>query len=132
MKTNPLHRLSWLLMLHVALGILAAGCASPDEHSYNQDYNQNLTTAPKYYIKNVDDTHFKVIVHQGSPSTGAQRVIDVKQVASVVAGTEAKHRDWPSWKLDYIQERNQGWMHIVIAEVTRENAVEYQPDASGK
>ena len=36
---------------------------------------------------------------------------------------EAKRRGWQNWNLDYIQERDKGWMHIVIADVTRKNAV---------
>jgi hypothetical protein len=61
---------------------------------------------------------------------GSQRVIYVKQVASTVAESEAKRRGWPNWNLDYIQERDQGWMHIVIADVTRKNAVERTPDST--
>ncbi len=126
-------RLRWvlrLLLVNTALAILTAGCATPDEHSYNQDFNQNLPTSPKYFIENVDDTHFKITVHQGSALPGSERVTYVKQVASAVAESEAKRRGWPNWNLDYIQERNQGWMHIVIAEVTRKNAVERTPDST--
>ena len=124
MKTNPLRWTLRLLLLNVALVVLAAGCATHDERSYNQDFNQNLPTSPKYTIENVDDTHFQVTVHQGSPLPGTQRIIYVKEVASTVAATEAKRRGWQNWDLDYIQERDQGWMHIVIADVTRKNAVE--------
>jgi len=116
-----------LLLLNVILVVLAAGCATNNERSYNQDFNQNLPTSPKYFIKNVDDTHFQVTVHQGSPFPGTQRIIYVKEVASTVAATEAKRRGWPDWDLGYIQERDQGWMHIVIADVTRKNAVEMTP-----
>ena len=119
-----------VLLVNVTLIILAAGCATHDERSYNQDFNQNLPTSPKYVIENIDDTHFKVTVHQGSPLEGSQRVIYVKQVASTVAESEAKRRGWPNWNLDYIQERDQGWMHIVIADVTRKNAVERTPDST--
>ena len=124
MKTNQLRRTLQLLLLNVTLVVLAAGCATHNERSYNQDFNQNLPTSPKYTIENVDDTHFQVVVHQGSPLPGTQRVIYVKEVASAVAGTEAKRRGWQNWDLGYIQERDQGWMHIVIADVTRKNAVE--------
>jgi len=124
MKTNLLHRTFQLLLLNATLVALAAGCASHDERSYNQDFNQNLPTSPNYTIENVDDTHFRVIVHQGSPLPGTQRIIYVKEVAATVAATEAKHRDWQNWNLDYIQERDKGWMHVVIAEVTRKNAIE--------
>src|SRR5579859_2012424 len=124
MKTTPLRWTLRLLLLNVALVVLAAGCATHDERSYNQDFNQNLPTSPKYTIENVDDTHFQVTVHQGSPLPGTQRIIYVKEVASTVVATEAKRRGWQNWNLDYIQERDQGWMHIVIADVTRKNAVE--------
>ena len=123
MKTNPLRWTLRLLLVNVSLAVLAVGCATHDERSYNQDFNQNLPTSPKYTIENVDDTHFQVTVHQGSPLTGTQRIIYVKEVASTVAATEAKRRGWQNWDLDYIQERDQGWMHIVIADVTRKNAV---------
>lgn len=124
MKINQLPQ---LLLLNVALALFAAGCATHDEHSYNQDFNQSLPTAPKYFIENIDDTHFKVTVHQGSPADGPERVIYVKQAASAVAENEARHRGWPSWDLNYVQERDQGWMHVVIAEVTRKNAIEKVP-----
>ena len=124
MKTNQIRRTLRLLLLNVTLVILAAGCATHNERSYNQDFNQNLPTSPNYTIENIDATHFRVIVHQGSPLPGTQRIIYVKEVASTVAATEAKRRDWQNWNLDYIQERDKGWMHIVIADVTRKNAVE--------
>jgi hypothetical protein len=130
MKTNQLRWTLRLRLLSATLVVLAAGCATPNEKSYNQDFNQNLPTSPKYTIENVDDTHFHVIVHQGSPLPGTQRVIYVKEVASTVAGTEAKRRGWQNWDLGYIQERDQGWMHIVIADVTRKNAVEKKPDST--
>jgi hypothetical protein len=127
MKTNQLHWTFRFLLLNATLALLAAGCATQDERSFNQDYNQNLPTSPNYFIENVNDTHFKVTVHQGSPSPGTQRIIYVKQVASIVAGTEAKRRGWPNWDLGYIQDRDQGWMHVVIADVVRKNAVEMTP-----
>jgi hypothetical protein len=130
MKTNRIRRTLRLLLLNATLVVLAAGCATQNERSYNQDFNQNLPTSPKYTIENVDDTHFHVIVHQGSPLPGTQRIIFVKEVASTVAATEAKRRGWQNWDLGYIQERDQGWMHIVIANVTRKNAVEMTPGST--
>ena len=127
MKTNQLHWTLRLLLLNAALAVLTAGCAAHNERSYNQDFNQNLPTSPNYSIENVDDTHFKVIVHQGSPLPGTQRVTYVKEVASTVAASEAKRRGWQNWDLGYIQERDQGWMHVVIADVTRKNAVAMTP-----
>ena len=130
MKITQLPRTLRLLLLNVTLAVLATGCATHEEKSYNQDFNQNLPTSPKYYIENIDDNHFKVTVHQGTPSEGPQRVIYVKEVASNVAASEAKRRGWKNWDLNYIQERDQGWMHIVIAEVTRKNAVEKTTDST--
>ena len=130
MKTKRVCRTLQFLLLNATLAVLAAGCATHDERSYNQDFNQNLPTAPKYFIENIDDNHFKVTVHQGTPSEGPQRIIYVKEVASTVAETEAKRRDWKNWDLNYIQERDQGWMRIVIAEVTRKNAVEKTPGST--
>jgi hypothetical protein len=130
MKTKRFHWTFRLLLLNVTLAVLATGCATHDEHSYNQDFNQNLPTSPKYFVEDIDDNHFKVTVHQGSPVPGTQRDLSVKQVASTVAESEAKRRGWQNWDLNYIQERDQGWMHIVIAEVTRKNAVEKRPDST--
>ena len=101
--------------------VLTAGCATHNERSYNEDFNQNLPTSPRYAIGNVDDTHFQVTVHQGSALSGPQRIVFVKEVASTVAATEARRRGWKNWDLNYIQDRDQGWMHIVIANVTRKN-----------
>ena len=130
MKTNRIRRTLRLLLLNATFVVFAAGCATHNERSYNQDFNQNLPSSPNYTIENVDDTHFHVIVHQGSPLPGTQRIIFVKQVASTVAATEAKRRGWQNWDLGYIQERDQGWMHIVIADVTRKNAVEMTPGST--
>ena len=127
MKTNPLSRILRLFFLNAALAVLGAGCATHNERSYNQDFNQNLPTSPNYSIANVDDTHFQITVHQGSPSPGTQRIIYVKEVVSAVAASEARRRGWQNWDLGYIQERDQGWMHIVIAEVARKNAVAMTP-----
>jgi len=128
MKTNQLRWTLRLLLSSATFVLLAAGCATQNQRSYNQDFNQNLPTSPNYSIENVDDTHFKVIVHQGSPLPGTERIIFVKEVASTVAANEAKHRGWQNWDLGYIQDRDQGWMHVVIADVTRKNAIEKTPD----
>ena len=130
MKTNPLRWTLRLLLLNATLAVLAAGCATQNERSFNQDFHQNLPTSPKYAIENIDDAHFQITVHQGSPLAGPQRIIYVKDVASAVAAAEAKRRGWQNWNLDYIQERDQGWMHVVIADVTRKNAVEMTPDST--
>jgi hypothetical protein len=134
MKTNPLRWTLRLLLLNATLAatfmVFATGCATPNEKSYNQEFNQNLPTSPKYTIENVNDTCFKVEVHQGSPLPGPDRIIYVKKVASAVAENEAKNRGWKNWDLNYIQERDQGWMHVVIADVTRKNAVETTPGST--
>jgi hypothetical protein len=130
MEKNPIRSLIPLLLLNTILVVIATGCATHEENSFNKDYNQNVPTSPKYYFENIDDNHFKVIVHQGSPMQGSERDIFVKQVASTVADTEARRRGWKNWDLNYIQDRNQGWMRIVIAEVTRKNAVEKTLDST--
>jgi hypothetical protein len=109
-----------LLSAGAGLVVLFSGCSTPNEYSYNEEFHENLLTQPKYYIKDEDDRHFKIVVHQGSPSTEANRVIDQKQAATAVARAEAQRLGWDKWHLDYIQERDQGWMHVVIAKVTRE------------
>ena len=132
MKTIQLRWTLRLVLFNAALVVLAAGCATHNERSYNQDFNQNLPTSPKYAIENVDDTHFQVTVHQGSPLPGTQRIIYVKDAASAVAQSEARRRGWQNWNLDYIQERDQGWKHVVIGEVTRKNAVEMTPGSTAQ
>jgi hypothetical protein len=118
-----------LITSNISVGLLSAGagvvfffsgCSTPNEYSYNEEYHENLLTQPKYYIKDENDRHFKIVVHQGSPSTEANRVIDLKQAATQIANSETARLGWDKWHLDYIQERNEGWMHIVIAKVTRE------------
>ena len=48
-------------------------------------------------------------------------------ITAAGAASEAKRRGWQNWDLGYIQERDQGWMHVVIADVARKNAVEMTP-----
>ena len=129
MKINQLRWTLRLLLLNATLVLLATGCATSDR-SFNQDFNQNLPTSPNYAIENVNDTDFHVIVRQGTALKGTDRVIYVKQAASAVAESEAKRRGWKNWDLNYIQERDAGWMHIVIADVTRKNAVERTPGST--
>ncbi|MGC9944409.1 MAG: hypothetical protein ABSE48_21495 [Verrucomicrobiota bacterium] len=118
------------LLLNAVLVISGAGCATHDERSYNQDFGQSLPAAPKYVLENIDESHFKLVLHQGLPDNGPGRVTDMKNAAPVIAETEAKSRGWPNWQLDYIQEKDQGWMHVLIAEVTRKNPAEKLPDRS--
>ena len=122
MKTA--HWLPGLLALTVTL--VLSGCATPETHSFNSDYNQHLPTDPKYSIEDHGANCFKVTVEQGIPSSGQERVLDTKQAASAVAETEAKRRGWESFDLNYIYEQNQGWMHVVKAVVKPKNAVKYK------
>jgi hypothetical protein len=109
-----------MAMSAVALATLLSGCATPTDYSYNEQFRENLPTRPRYYVKDEDSKHFTIVVHQGSPSTQASRVSDLKECATQVANAETKRLGWEKWHLDYIQERDQGWMHIVIGKVTRE------------
>jgi hypothetical protein len=123
-------RLSWvfrLLMLNAAAVLFAGGCATQSERSYNQDFNQNLPVAPRYSIQDGNDNHFTVTVHQGSPLQGTQRIIYLKGAASAIVEAEAKRRGWQNWDLNYIQDRDQGWMHVLVVDVTRKNAIQMTP-----
>lgn len=121
MKNMNLLRLSpWIILPGTAVVLLAAGCATPTEHSFNQDYGQFLVTDPKYYIEDETGDHFKIVVHQGKHSSGAERILDIKAAAPDIAKGEAQRLGWQRWQLNYIQEKDQGWMHLVVAEVTRQ------------
>ncbi|HEV2693812.1 MAG TPA: hypothetical protein VG347_13045 [Verrucomicrobiae bacterium] len=102
-----------------ALALFMTGCASPDEHSYNKDFGESLPAQPIYSIQNEDADHFILKVHQGVPLNGAGRTINVKEAASGVAKAEAERLGWKKWELNYIQEKDQGWMHVVVAKVDR-------------
>ena len=130
MKINQFRWPLRLLLINATVLALTAGCATHDERSYNQDFNQSLPTDPKYFIENIDDDHFKLTIHQGSPVQGPQRIIDMKNAAPSIADAEARRRGWDNWELDYIQEQNQGWMHILIAEITRKPGLKTPPDHS--
>jgi hypothetical protein len=130
MKTNQLRWALPLLLVSATLVLLATGCATSNEGSFNKDFNQNLPTSPNYAIENVNDTDFHVIVRQGTALKGSDRIIYVKQVASAVAANEAKNRGWKNYDLNYIQEYDQWWMHVVVADITRKNAVEKTPSSN--
>ena len=106
------------------MAILLSGCATPTDRSFNHDFGEELPTKPEYCIKDEGEKHFTIVVHQGTPSTEADRVINLKEAATTIARAETQRLGWEKWHLDYIQERDQGWMHIVIAKVTRERYVE--------
>jgi hypothetical protein len=126
MKTTYL--LVPLLAFSVAATILSTGCASPDQHAFNTEFGENLLTQPNYHIQDESENHFTITVHQGKPSNFNDRVSDAKQAADTVAKAEAQKRGWEKWRLNYIQERDQGWMHIVIAKVDRLNNGSAMPD----
>jgi hypothetical protein len=130
MKTNWSFCSAFVMALIASMILSATGCASPRGHSYNEDFSQSLPTDPKYFIENIDDDHFKLTIHQGSPVQGPQRIIDMKNAAPNIAEAEARRRGWDNWQLDYIQESNQGWMHILIAEITRKPGLRNPPDYS--
>ncbi|HTB82455.1 MAG TPA: hypothetical protein VK742_02265 [Candidatus Sulfotelmatobacter sp.] len=104
---------------------LVSGCATPPEHSFNDDFNQDLTAQPKYFVEDEGSDAFKITVHQGHTVTGQARVTDVKLAASSVAENEARKRGWKAWDVNYVRETDQGWMHLVVAEVTPKKAVEF-------
>jgi hypothetical protein len=110
----------WSLSIYAAIAVWFAGCATPERRSFNQEFNDHLPVNPQFYIHDQDANHFLITVEQGSPSTGAERVVDVKQAATTVAKAECRKLGWDKWDLNYLQERDQGWMHIVIADVTRQ------------
>ena len=129
MKTIHSLQLLVCLWFTAALAVFSSGCATHEEHSFNDDFNQTLPTAPKYYIENVNDNHFTVTVLQGKPMASEERIIHVKRAASAVAETEAKKRGWENWQLEYIRQGSQGWMFTAKADVVRKHAVEMKTDA---
>jgi len=113
----------WLLAINATVAALLSGCASPQEHSFNSDFGEALPIRPMYYIHDETAQHFRITVNQGTPSTGAERVLNIKEAASTIAKAESQRLGWEKWQLNYIREDNQGWMHVVVAEVTREKYV---------
>ena len=118
-KTNKLVRIFGLLSITAAMPIFFSGCASPDLHSFNGDYNENLLTKPVYFIEDRAETSFTITVKEGTPSNGPERVTDVKAAAATVAKAECQKLGWEKWDLNYIEDHNRGWMHVVVAKVTR-------------
>lgn len=108
-----------LLMVMAVMAFLVGGCATPTR-SFNQVYQENSPAAPNYAIENMDDTHFKIRVYQGSPLQGPDRIIYMKEAATTISDSEAKRRGWQEWQLNYIQERDQGWMHVLVGVVIRQ------------
>jgi hypothetical protein len=114
-------RMLWPVLLSVTLMILAAGCATPTK-SFNQDYNENFPPQPKYAIDNVDDTHFKIRLYQGTPmpEQRADCVMYMKKAIWTIANDKGKRRGWQQWEVNYIQERDNGWMHVLVCVVIRD------------
>jgi len=128
-KITPPSR-SLLLMPAALAACLLSGCATPPEHSFNDEFHQDLTAEPKFYVEDEGSDAFKVTVHQGHTVTGQARILDVKLAASTVAENEARKRGWKAWDVNYIRETDQGWMHLVVAEVTPKKAVEFSAPPS--
>jgi hypothetical protein len=115
------NRLLWLVLLSAVFMLLVPGCATPTR-SFNQDYSENFPPQPNYAIDNMDATHFKIRLYQGTPSPEQLPVTVnyMKKAVLIIADAEARHRGWEQWEVNYIQERNQGWMHVLVAVVIRD------------
>ena len=109
----------WFLLCNAIVALLAAGCATQQTKSFNKEFGESFPASPNYVVENLDDHHFKIRVYQGVPLEGPKRVIYMKQAAQVVADAEGKRRGWERWDLNYIHEGDQGWMHVLVAEVDR-------------
>ena len=83
---------------------------------------ENFPPQPNYAIDKMDDTHFKIRLFQGTPSPEDLPVTVnyMKRAVKIIADAEAKRRGWQDWEVNYIQERNQGWMHVLVAVVIRD------------
>ena len=132
-NTIQLRWAPWLLAINAAIAVLAAGCAAPEQHSFNHDFGEQFPVKPMYSIRTMDATHFRITVHQGTPSKQVERVTNLKDAAATIAKSEAQRLGWEKWNLDYIHEYDQGWIHYVVAEVTREKYIApTYPQAGGK
>ena len=131
MKPNQLFHALLLLFLNVVLVILAAGCNTYGERglkSFNKDFGQKLPTSPEYAIEHLGETHFAITVHQGSPllSSGARRLFYLRVAATTIAESECKQLGWHKWRIDFVQEGNQGWVHL-MGDVTRQDSADFPP-----
>jgi hypothetical protein len=111
----------WPVLFSAILLIMAVGCATPTK-SFNQDYNENFPPQPNYAIENVDDTHFKIRLSQGTPMPEQRDtcVMYMKKAVWTIANDEGKRRGWQQWEVNYIQERDQGWQHVLVCVVVRD------------
>ena len=121
--TMRLRRTLGLLTINAAVAVLYSGCATPQAHSFNSDFGESLPAQPMYFVQDEDSTQFRINVHQGKHATADERLNNLKEAAATIAKAECQRRGWEKWQLNYIQERDQGWMHIVIAEVNRQKYV---------
>jgi hypothetical protein len=108
-----------------AIVFIGSGCATQRENSYNQDFNQSLTSAPTYLVSPINDDKFKINVNQGKVVSDGARLSDVREAAHVIAKREAMKRGWENWDVNFIREANDGWMHVVVAEVRRKKGIRY-------
>ena len=132
MKANRLARLFCGFTSLVILAVFSSGCATHEEHSFNDDFHQSLPTAPKYVIENVNENKFTVTGRQGQPMKSEARIIHVKRAVAAVAETEAKRRGWENWQLEYVRQGDTGWMFVAKAVVVRKNGVEFNGNAPVK
>src|SRR5208283_5379997 len=121
----------WILLSLNAALVIFAGCSTYGERnlkSFNKDFSRNLPTSPEYTTEHLGETHFSITVHQGSPliSSGARRLFYLREAATIIAESECKQLGWQKWRIDYIPEGNQGWVHL-MADVTRQDFVEIPP-----
>jgi hypothetical protein len=101
-------------VLNAAVAVLVAGCSTYGErnlHSFNKDFAQHLPASPEYTIDHLGEGHFSITVHQGSPliSSGARRAFYLREAATTIADAECKKLGWQKWRIDLIQEGDQGW-----------------------
>jgi hypothetical protein len=115
------HRILWSVLFSVIFTVLAVGCVTATK-SFNRDYNENIPPQPNYAIDNVDDRHFKIRLSQGTPmpEQRAVCVMYMKKAIWTIANNEGKRRGWQQWEVNYIQERDQGWQHILVCVVIRD------------
>ena len=104
-------------LLNVGISIFVIGCNTYGEanlKSFNKDFNQHLPASPEYSVDQLDESHFSITVHQGAPliSSGARRSFYLREAATTIADSEAKRLGWHNWRIDYVQEGDQGWVHI--------------------
>lgn len=114
-------RVRWLVLLSAILMFLVPGCATPTR-SFNQDYGEHFPPRPNYAIDQMDDTHFKIRLFQGTPLPEQLPVTVeyMKKAVWIIANAEARRRGWQQWEVNYIQQRDEGWMHVLVAVVIRD------------